>query len=401
MKTESEMRIAECEGILGTRGALIVTSANRKVVKKWLRAQGVPGSTVDGMTLSSLAKAYNDSSDVELNFWRELSRDDGFEAHDKAEDHEAVSEAPVEAPIAAPVASGLGSAIEQLIAGTLGSIKPGLDESSVRTIIDERIAEVGVLRHDVILRTESGLKIGDIKGAHKTFPTLLRAASSRQANGFRPNIMLSGPTGSGKTHAFSELCKMLELECFTNGAVSQDFQLIGFRDASGHYHETPLRKAFGRKAGYMFDEFDSSENASLLCIAAVLANSRYEFPDSMIERHPDSLIVAAGNTWGNGATADFVGRNKIDAAIRSRFPVRIAWDYDEKLEIAISGNPSWAARVQKARALARKAGLKVIIDPRMTQAGAALIASGMSDDEAASLTYLADLSPEQRTMVEA
>jgi len=150
-----------------------------------------------------------------------------------------------------------------------------------------------------------------------------------------------------------------------------------------------------------FDEADASDNSPLLCVAAVLANGHYDFPDGKVARHPDSVISAAGNTWGLGATSDFVGRAKLDGAIRSRFPVRIMWGYDERLERAMSGNIDWAVRVQRARHAAAKAGLKVIIDPRMTQAGAALIAQGMSEQRAAELTYLADLSAEQRAIVEA
>jgi len=41
-----------------------------------------------------------------------------------------------------------------------------------------------------------------------------------------------------------------------------------------------------------------------------------------------------------------------------------------------------------------------MIDTRQTLAGAALIASGFSLDEAANLTYLANLKPEQRRIVE-
>jgi MoxR-like ATPase len=213
--------------------------------------------------------------------------------------------------------------------------------------------------------------------------------------------MLTGPTGSGKTHAVAQLAAALGLEFYTNGAISMDHQLIGFKDAAGVYHETPLRKAFGRAAVYLFDEIDSCDNSPLLCLAGALANGGFEFPDAFVERHPDSIIIAAGNTWGNGATAEFVGRNRLDGAIKSRFPGKIVWNYDEALERDISGNVDWAKRVQKARANAAKAGIKTQIDPRMTQAGAAFIAAGMSFEEAAELTYLAELTPDQRRMVDA
>lgn len=395
----------EISARLGMRPIKVGNPDDRRLVRLWLSSKGLPSDFVRALPYAELTAAYNDPDGEGFHGLqarhaarREADRRDNDEIEAEALGDE-IAAVPV--PVATPVAAGsLAQAIQSAIEEAAGGIKAGLDESSVRVLIDERIAEIGVLRHDVTVRTERGEIKAEIKGVHKTTPLLLKAMQSRQLNGRHPNIMLSGPTGSGKTHAVESCASALGLEFYSNGAISQDYQLVGFRDAAGNYHETPLRKAFGRPAVYLFDEFDSSDNSPMLCIAAVLANSGFHFPDEMVPRHDDSIIIAAGNTWGNGATADFVGRNKIDAAIRSRFPVRIAWDYDEKLEIAMSGNPAWAARVQKARALARKAGLKVIIDPRMTQAGAALIEAGLSDDEAAQLTYLADLSADQRAMLE-
>jgi hypothetical protein len=42
-----------------------------------------------------------------------------------------------------------------------------------------------------------------------------------------------------------------------------------------------------------------------------------------------------------------------------------------------------------------------MIDVRMTLAGAALIASGLSEQEAAEATYLANVTGDQRRMIEA
>jgi cobaltochelatase CobS len=151
---------------------------------------------------------------------------------------------------------------------------------------------------------------------------------------------------------------------------------------------------------YLFDEVDASDNSALLALNAALANGTATFPDCQITRHPDCIVIATANTWGFGATADYVGRSKIDAAFLSRFPVRIHWDYDSALEVAISGNESFARRVIAARERARTHGIKVIIDPRASQAGAALIAAGFKPDEAADMTYLANLTPEHRKLVE-
>jgi hypothetical protein len=56
--------------------------------------------------------------------------------------------------------------------------------------------------------------------------------------------------------------------------------------------------------------------------------------------------------------------------------------------------------VIEARERAHTHGIKVIIDPRASQAGAALIAAGFKPDEAADMTYLANLTPEHRKLVE-
>jgi hypothetical protein len=69
--------------------------------------------------------------------------------------------------------------------------------------------------------------------------------------------------------------------------------------------------------------------------------------------------------------------------------------------VSIAGNETWVQRVQAARARAQAAGLKVMIDVRMTLAGAALIASGLSEQEAAEATYLANINADQRRMIEA
>jgi len=241
----------------------------------------------------------------------------------------------------------------------------------------------------------------EIEGhAHPKFATLLRAASARMANGYPPSIWLAGPAGSGKTHAGHQLADALDRPFHLNGALSMPHELLGFIDAGGNYHRTPFREAYEHGGVYMFDEVDGSDNSALLALNAALANGSATFPDAKIKRHPDCIILASANTWGLGATAEYVGRAKIDAAFLSRFPVRIAWDYDNALEIAISGHEKFARRVISARERARAAGLKVLIDPRASQAGAALIAAGMSEDDAASLTYLANVSADQRRMIE-
>jgi len=287
-----------------------------------------------------------------------------------------------------------GAALAALVAPHLA------EQVAARVMIDveRRLENVSTVRIEI---ARNGATVGETTGhAHPMFATLCRALASRQVDGYAPNVWIAGPSASGKTHAAKTFASTADLDFHYNGALSMPHELLGFIDGNGTYHRTAFRDAFEHGGVYLFDEVDGSDNSALLALNAALANGRASFPDAQIERHADCHIVATGNTWGLGATADYVGRSKIDAAFLSRFPVRIAWDYDTALEIAISGNPDFARRVQAARERARAAGLKVLIDPRATMAGAALIAGGMTHDEAAALTYLANLSPEQKKLVE-
>lgn len=270
--------------------------------------------------------------------------------------------------------------------------------ASVMAAVQARLESVSNVRIEL---ARDGVVVGAADGHHHPkFATLCRMLSARQSNGFAPSVWISGPAGSGKTHAVSQFAAAAGLPFHFNGAVGMSHELLGFIDAAGHYHRTPFREAYENGGVYLFDEVDASDNAALLALNAAMANGRATFPDAQIERHKDCIIVATANTFGLGGTADYVGRAKIDAAFVDRFGGRLFWQYDTALEVAISGNPEFARRVQAARERARAAGLKVVISPRAVIAGAAYIAQGMTPDEVAEVTYLANLTDEQKKIVE-
>jgi hypothetical protein len=310
----------------------------------------------------------------------------------------AVVTPPLEAAIVqsatATAADPAGAALAAMV---LPHIVAGLNQSVTR-LVEARLENVQtvrieVARHDGTTGTTEG-------HTHPQLARLLRACSSRMASGYTPNAMLVGPTGTGKTHAAHQVARALGLEYYAHGAMSMSHELLGFTDAHGTTHRTPFRDAFERGGLVILDELDSWDAGVTLALNAALANGYAGFPDGMVARHRDCVIIGAGNTHGTGATADFVGRNRLDAAFLSRFPVKLQWDADPALEVAISGDAAFTRRVQAARERARAVGLKHLIDMRQMQAGAALIAAGFTSDEAADLTYLAGLSADQRRMIE-
>ncbi len=281
------------------------------------------------------------------------------------------------------------------------ALVPKLDKKFAEGVVLETLKrlEDRVPRRVEIVVQQAGKQTA-VKGtAHREFPRLLRAASSRLETGYVPGIFLQGEASSGKTTGARMLAETMKLDWYFNGAISMPHEMLGFIDAGGRYHRTPFRDAYEKGGVYTFDEVDRSDPVALLGVNPHLANGIATFPDKQVKRHKDCIIVCTANTWGLGADANYSGATKLDAAFLSRFPVRINWDIDPELETAIVPNQEWLARVRRAREQARHAGLKVMIDTRIAQAGAALIAAGYTEDEAAESTYLANLKPEQRQII--
>lgn len=318
------------------------------------------------------------------------------------EDQETVDVADVTAKpvVTAPKAekADAGQAIEALRSLLGGG---AVDPAQVKAIVEEAIqplrdqidtieAPKPVVR--VIVNDEHKGDLPPVR--HAMAETLLTCV------GAGLNVWLAGPAGSGKTHAAHSIATALCLDWGFHGAMTMAHELTGFVDASGTYHETVFVRLYRNGGVCLLDEVDAGSSEALLALNAALANGEMSIPTGeIIKRHPDFRCIAAANTWGNGATAEYIGRARIDAAFLDRFGARLAWGYDEKLERDLSGNVDWACRVQKARQKAADKGLKILITPRATIAGAQLIAGGMKPDEAAKLTYLAGLTPEQVKML--
>jgi len=230
---------------------------------------------------------------------------------------------------------------------------------------------------------------------HEKFETLLRAASAKLANGFRPNIWLTGPAGSGKTTAAQTVAQCLNLPFAADSSLDADYKIVGFKDAAGQIHKTEFLRVFENGGVYCADEIDNWLPSALLSLNSALANGFISTPAGMIKRHADFICIACANTYGHGATSDYVGRTRLDGASLDRFQPKIDWPIDEKLESSFTTNTRWTQIVQTARHRAKSHGLKILITPRATIAGAALIACGFSYHETVQQTFGAGLDSAQ------
>jgi hypothetical protein len=261
-------------------------------------------------------------------------------------------------------------------------------------------------------------------GQHAYFDALLRIVAARC------NAWLCGPAGSGKTSAALAVAEALGLAFYAKsvGPQTSESSLLGYQDANGRTVRTQLREAYEHGGVFLLDEVDAANPAVLVVINALLANGCASFPDAVVRKHEDFVLVAGANTIGLGADRQYVGRQQIDAATLDRF-VLLDWPYDPRIEALACGVPvsavsaanvpspflfesldgSEEARceryvrkvvaIRNAVAAFGKA-VRVIVSPRASIHGCKLIRQGFSIDDALSLCVWKGLDTDTRSKIE-
>jgi cobaltochelatase CobS len=257
------------------------------------------------------------------------------------------------APFVKPDLNFLSAELNRLMAEAVANLKPD------RIIINYQERETTIKGH-----------------THKQFKKVLGMIAS----GINPYLV--GGAGSGKTMLVHQASEALGLPFYAMSVGQQTTKsdIFGYTDANSNYKPTTFRKAYEEGGVFLFDEIDAGNAGVLTSINAALANGVCGFPDRMIPKHKDFICAAAANTYGRGADRLFVGRVQLDGATLDRFiPIEI--DYDEELELEISGNRDWARRVQRFRAKAYENKCRIIISPRASIYGAKLLQQGFTESE--------------------
>lgn len=313
-------------------------------------------------------------------------------------------------PTGAAVA-GIGDAIETLLADALrkaGGTTTGVSLEDVAVLIDRSLEAV---RDDYKTRfassgdalqlamTTLSAAIVDSKpkivhvtvppkptkvvtgAAHERFPTVLKALMAGE------NVWMTGMAGVGKTHIGMQCAESLgvpfEGESFCGQSSKADMK--GFKTASGVYESVAFRNMFENGGVYLLDEVDGANPNILLVLNSALSNGYIGFPDKKVKRHENFYALAAANTWGNGATSTYVGRQVIDESTLDRFSM-VHIQLDEKLESDIthmtglesSKCVNWLRIVRAVRKNVESNGLKVSVSPRASVSGARLLHAGFS-----------------------
>lgn len=296
------------------------------------------------------------------------------------------------------VAGSLDGAIQLVVHNAvqvaLDKFKAGVDETQVVQLVNQAVEPLFTgFKHEVTtLVDEIRPKVTQVVIDSKPAKTLegvqhFQFAQVLQAVSRRVNMWLVGSAGSGKTEIARQTAEALDLPFASINCTStmQDYRITGYKDANRIYDTTQFRDIFENGGVFVLDEIDNANPNILGILNSALSNGYMAFPDKQVARHKDFVAIATANTFGAGATMQYVGRNPIDGATIDRF-VQLHIKYDEAIEQsmldAVGLEPTvsakWLINVRTARKNVETAGLKMIISPRATKNGAELIAGGWS-----------------------
>jgi len=258
---------------------------------------------------------------------------------------------------------------------------------NINSMIDERLEALNDRKLEVEIKNIDTGKIKNVGIQHEQFETVCKLAHDRL------NVSMVGTAGSGKTHMAEAIANALELPFYaiSVGLQTSKSDLIGYMDANGNYIRTMLREAFENGGVFLIDEIDAGNANVLTVVNALTSNSIAAFPDGMIKKHADFIVLAAANTYGRGADRQYVGRNPLDGATVDRFAV-IDVNIDEKLETAIAESKgidgNWTRRVQAIRSAIFELKEMLICSPRATLNGGQAIKSGTMTFEEAENAFI-------------
>ena len=271
--------------------------------------------------------------------------------------------------------------LTKALRGVLGT--PTIDRAEVERIAREVVSGVVYPTRTFVVKDEIKL---EVEG--NTHVKLLDVAQMLQAG---EHVLMVGPAGTGKSTLAEQAAGMLGIESYSLSLSPQTpvSQILGYQDANGNYVRSLFREAYEHGGLFHFDEMDNSNPSTLAVVNAALANGHMAFPDGMVKRSGDFRCVASANTYGRGATREYVGRQAIDAATLDRFSI-ITIEIDTALEKALcyaTGVDAAKADkvlrvVERMRTNSEKAAVKVVISPRASVGMCRLLAAGMSWDEA-------------------
>lgn len=161
--------------------------------------------------------------------------------------------------------------------------------------------------------------------------TILKIISSGH---FFP-VMISGPTGNGKTLSCEQVCAetgraMVRVNCTSE--TDEDSLMGGFRLINGEtqFVDGPVITAMMNGDILLMDEIDLCSPQRLMCMQSIMEGIGYhnKRANRWVKPAPGFMVIATANTKGTGdETGKYVGTQILNAAALDRFAVHIETTY--------------------------------------------------------------------------
>lgn len=159
------------------------------------------------------------------------------------------------------------------------------------------------------------------------------------------NPYMIGPSGCGKTFMVKQIASLLNMDFTDIGYINEEYDILGFQTATGAYSATNFYRCYKYGKIAFCDELDNGNSRATVKLNSFLSNgkdARYSFPNGeSVKRHKNFRIIAAGNTAGNGADANYNTREKIEESVQQRFtPIYVGYDNAVEEQI-LKKYPDW------------------------------------------------------------